>query len=375
MTSAAIYGCAGHRLTEEERAFFAEARPWGFILFRRNIDAPEQVRALTDDLRASIGDPEAPILIDQEGGRVQRMGPPHWPKYPPGAAYMQASNDPVDARELARLGARLMAHDLRAVGINVDLLPVLDVPVPGAHDIVGDRAYGQNPATVALLGRAAAEGLLAGGVLPCVKHMPGHGRAFADSHKDLPTVHADFETLDSWDFAPFKALSDMPLAMTAHIVFTAIDRKRPATQSRKAVRMMREHLGFSGLIMTDDLSMQALSGSLGERAHRSLKAGCDVVLHCNGDLAEMRAVAEAAGRLKGRARARAEAAMARIVRVPELLDATAAHARFFQSLGGKLDAAKGPDVGEAQAPASSSAKRDRPGEMASSSAKRDRPAK
>ena len=360
MTSAAIYGCAGHRLTEEERAFFAEARPWGFILFRRNIDAPEQVRALTDDLRASIGDPEAPILIDQEGGRVQRMGPPHWPKYPPGAAYMQASNDPVDARELARLGARLMAHDLRAVGINVDLLPVLDVPVPGAHDIVGDRAYGQNPATVALLGRAAAEGLLAGGVLPCVKHMPGHGRAFADSHKDLPTVHADFETLDSWDFAPFKALSDMPLAMTAHIVFTAIDRKRPATQSRKAVRMMREHLGFSGLIMTDDLSMQALSGSLGERAHRSLKAGCDVVLHCNGDLAEMRAVAEAAGRLKGRARARAEAAMARIVRVPELLDATAAHARFFQSLGGKLDAAKGPDVGEAQAPASSSAKRDRP---------------
>ncbi|VXB18860.1 beta-N-acetylhexosaminidase [Brevundimonas sp. G8] len=349
MTSAAIYGCAGHRLTEDERAFFAEARPWGFILFRRNIDTPEQVRALTDALRASIGDPEAPILIDQEGGRVQRMGPPHWPKYPPGNAYLKATDDPLAARELARLGARLMAHDLREVGINVDLLPVLDVPVPGAHDIVGDRAYGQDPQTVSLLGRAAAEGLLAGGVLPCIKHMPGHGRAFADSHEDLPTVHADFETLDGWDFAPFKAMSDMPWAMTAHIVFTAIDRKRPATQSKKAVKMMREHLGFSGLIMTDDLSMQALSGSLGERAHLSLKAGCDVVLHCNGDMAEMQAVAEATGKLKGRAKARAEAAMARIVRVPEPLDPVAAHARFFEAMGGRLDVAKGPDVGEAQA--------------------------
>ena len=349
MTSAAIYGCSGHRLTEDERAFFAQTRPWGFILFRRNIDTPDQVRALTDELRASIGDPDAPILIDQEGGRVQRMGPPHWPKYPPGNAYLKATNDLSDARERARLGARLMAHDLREVGINVDLLPVLDVPVPGAHDIVGDRAYGQDPDTVALLGRAAAEGLLAGGVLPCIKHMPGHGRAFADSHKDLPTVHADFDTLDGWDFAPFKALSDMPLAMTAHIVFTAVDKKRPATQSKKAVRMMREHLGFSGLIMTDDLSMQALSGSLGERAHRSLKAGCDVVLHCNGDMSEMQAVAEATGRLKGRAKARAEAAMARIVHTPEPLDPVAGHERFFQAMGGRLEVAKGPDVGEAQA--------------------------
>lgn len=349
MTSAALYGCSGHRLTEDERAFFAEARPWGFILFRRNIDTPDQVRALTDALRAAIGDAEAPILIDQEGGRVQRMGPPHWPKYPPGDAYLKATNDPLTARELVRLGARLMAHDLREVGINVDLVPVLDVPVPGAHDIVGDRAYGRDPATVTQLGRAAAEGLLAGGVLPCIKHMPGHGRAFADSHKDLPTVHADLATLDDWDFAPFRAMSDMPLAMTAHIVFTAVDRKRPATQSKKAIRLMREHLGFSGLIITDDLSMQALRGSLGERAHQSLKAGCDVVLHCNGDLAEMRQVGEATGRLKGRAKARAEAAMARIVRTPEPLDATAAHARFFQAMAGKTDAAEGPDVGEAQA--------------------------
>ena len=349
MTSAAIYGCAGHRLTEDERAFFARARPWGFILFRRNIDTPDQVRALTDELRAAIGDPDAPILIDQEGGRVQRMGPPHWPKYPPGDAYLKATNDPQDARDLVRLGARLIAHDLREVGINVDLAPVLDVPVPGSHDIVGDRAYGQDPQTVALLGRAAAEGLLAGGVLPCIKHMPGHGRAFADSHKDLPTVHADFETLDAWDFAPFKSLSDMPLAMTAHIVFTAIDKKRPATQSKKAVRLMREHLGFSGLILTDDLSMQALKGSLGERANQSLIAGCDVVLHCNGVLSEMQEVADAVGKLKGRAKARAEAALARIVRTPEPLDAPAAQARFFQSLGGRLEAKKGPDVGEAQA--------------------------
>jgi beta-N-acetylhexosaminidase len=349
VTSAAVYGCAGHRLTEAEKAFFAEARPWGFILFRRNIDTPEQVRALTDELRAAIGDSDAPILIDQEGGRVQRMGPPHWPKYPPGDAYLKAVNDPPAARELARLGARLMAHDLREVGINVDLLPVLDVPVPGAHDIVGDRAYGRDPATVTQLGRAAAEGLLAGGVLPCIKHMPGHGRAFADSHKDLPTVHADLETLDGWDFAPFKAMSDMPLAMTAHIVFAAIDAKRPATQSKKAVRLMRDHLGFTGLILTDDLSMQALSGSLGERANKALKAGCDVVLHCNGDLAEMRQVAEATGRLKGRAKARAGAAMARIVRTPEPLDAAEAHSRFFHAMAGKTEAARGPDVGEAQA--------------------------
>ena len=238
MRSAVIYGCSGHRLTPEERAFFADTRPWGFILFRRNVDSPEQVLALTSELRDSVGDPDAPVLIDQEGGRVQRMGPPHWPKYPPGDAYLKASNDLSTAREMVRLGARLMAHDLRAVGITIDCLPVLDVPVAGAHDIIGDRAYANDPATVALLGRAAAEGLMAGGVLPVVKHMPGHGRAFADSHKELPTVHADFDALDGWDFAPFKALSDMPIAMTAHVVFTAIDPENPATQSRKAIKLM-----------------------------------------------------------------------------------------------------------------------------------------
>ena len=197
MTTAAIYGCSGHRLTDEERAFFAEQKPWGFILFRRNVDTPDQLRALTAELRASIDDPSAPILIDQEGGRVQRMGPPHWPKYPPGEAYLTAVNDPLSARELVRLGARLMAADLKAVGINVDCVPVIDTPVTGAHDIIGDRAYARDPVTVAQLGRAAAEGMMAGGVLPVIKHMPGHGRAFADSHHELPTVHADLATLDA----------------------------------------------------------------------------------------------------------------------------------------------------------------------------------
>lgn len=349
MTSAAIYGCGGHRLTEAERAFFAEVRPWGFILFRRNIDGPEQVLALTTALRDSIGDPLAPILIDQEGGRVQRMGPPHWPKYPPAAAYLKATGDALAARDLVRLGARLMAHDLKAVGITVDCAPVLDVPVPGAHDIIGDRAWARDPATVAQLGRAAAEGLLAGGVLPVIKHMPGHGRAFADSHHALPVVHADLATLDGWDFFPFKALSDMPLAMTAHVVFDAVDPKQPATTSKKAVKLMRKALGFAGLIMTDDLSMRALSGSLRERAEASLKAGCDLVLHCNGDLEEMREVAEGVGRLKGKAGQRAAAALARMAQAPEPLDPFAARLRFDALMAGRLEAAKGPDVGEAQA--------------------------
>ena len=347
--SAAIYGCSGHRLTAEEKAFFSDARPWGFIVFRRNVDSPDQLRALTDELRDCVGDADAPVLIDQEGGRVQRMGPPHWPKYPPAEAYLNATNDPLAARELVRLGARLMAHDLKAVGINVDCAPVLDVPVPGAHDIIGDRAWARDPATVSMLGRAAAEGLLAGGVLPVIKHMPGHGRAFADSHHDLPVVHADLAHLDEWDFAPFRALSDMPLAMTAHVVFDAVDRKRPATTSKKCVKLMREGLGFDGLVMTDDLSMKALSGSLGDRARTALKAGCDVVLHCNGDLDEMRAVAEGAGPLKGRAAKRAATALARIVRDVEPLDVFAARDRFDALMAGKLEAARGPDVGEAQA--------------------------
>ncbi|MCA3701354.1 MAG: beta-N-acetylhexosaminidase [Brevundimonas sp.] len=348
MSSAAILACKGAVLTPEERAFFGQARPWGFILFRRNVENPEQVLRLTDAMREAVGW-ECPILVDQEGGRVQRLGPPHWAKYPPGDAFLKAANDPLTARELARLGGRLMAHDLKAVGINVDCAPVLDVPTPGAHDIIGDRAYAKDPATVAQLGRAVAEGLLAGGVLPVIKHMPGHGRAFADSHKELPTVHADLDHLDTWDFAPFKALSDMPIGMTAHIVFTAIDRKRPATQSRTAIKLIRERLGFGGLLLSDDLCMNALSGDLTERAEKSLKAGCDLVIHWTGDMAEMEQVMVGVGKLKGGAARRASAALARIVHTPEPLDVAEARQRFDAMLEGRLTAAKGPDVGEAQA--------------------------
>ena len=352
MTSAAIYGCAGTRLSAEERAFFADADPWGFILFRRNVESPDQVRALVQDLRDSVGRDDAPVLIDQEGGRVQRLGPPFWPKYPPGAAYLDAAKGDVGAaRELVRLGARLIAHDLHDLGITVDCVPVLDVPVPGAHDIIGDRAYARDPATVAQLGRAAAEGLLAGGVLPIIKHIPGHGRAFADSHHDLPVVETPLAELDAWDFVPFRATSDMPLAMTAHVVFTAVDPDAPATTSKAGIRLMRERLGFNGLIMTDDLSMQALSGTLTERAEASFRAGNDVVLHCNGKLDEMTAVAAGTKTLGGIAARGAEAALQRLVRTPEPLDLEGARARFTAALEGRFEAARGPDVGEAQAPA------------------------
>jgi beta-N-acetylhexosaminidase len=253
---ACILGLQGTTPTAQERAFFRDLDPWGFILFKRNLESPDQVRALTAALRESVGRDDAPILIDQEGGRVQRLGPPHWRRFPPGRAYGQLkTNDPLYRREITRLGGRLLAHDLRALGITVDCIPVLDAPSPGANDIIGDRAYGDEVATVATLGRAAAEGLIAGGVLPVVKHIPGHGRAGADSHLSLPVVDAALEDLDRRDFAPFRVLSDMPLGMTAHVVYTAIDRQRPATLSRKVIsKTIRGAIGFSGLLMTDDLS-------------------------------------------------------------------------------------------------------------------------
>lgn len=332
---ASIFGCAGPRLSADEAAFFAEVNPWGFILFKRNVETPDQVRRLTDALRACVGRPDAPILIDQEGGRVQRLGPPHWPVYPPGRAYgTLAGNDPLLRREITRLGARLIAHDLAALGINVDCVPVLDVPQAGAHDIIGDRAYGQTPEEVAYLGRAAAEGLIAGGVLPIIKHIPGHGRALADSHLDLPVVDASREALSSVDFAPFRVLSDMPMAMTAHVVYAVIDPRRPATTSRRAIReVIRGEIGFSGLLMSDDLSMKALSGDFAERTRASLAAGCDVVLHCNGDMAEMKPIAEACRPLSGLSRRRAEAALARLARNPEPFDVEEGRARFAAAFG------------------------------------------
>ena len=307
MTLAAIFGCAGPALSAEERAFFREVRPWGFILFKRNVETPDQVRRLTDQLREAIDAPGAPMLVDQEGGRVQRLGPPYWRKYPPGRAYGRlAANDPLIRREITRLGARLMAHDLATLGINVDCLPVLDVPDPSGHEIIGDRAYGETPAEVARLGRAAAEGLIAGGVLPVIKHIPGHGRAMADSHLDLPVVEASLAELDGRDFEPFRVLSDMPMAMSAHVVYAAIDKRGPGTTSRKVIgQVVRKAIGFDGLLMTDDLSMKALRGGFAERARKALAAGCDVVLHCNGDMAEMQAVVAGCKPLAGRAKAKA----------------------------------------------------------------------
>lgn len=326
-----IAGCLGTSLTPDERAFFREASPWGFILFRRNTQSPEQVAALTAEMRGCVGW-HAPILIDQEGGRVQRMGPPHWPAYPPARAFL-AIDDPVVQRETVRLAARLMAHDLKTVGIDVDCLPVLDVPVAGSHDVIGDRAYAHDPATIARLGRAACEGLLAGGVLPVVKHMPGHGRARADSHHHLPVVEASLEELRAQDFVPFRHLADMPLAMTAHVVFTALDKRNPATTSRRIVRdIMRGELGFDGLIMTDDLSMKALSGSFAERARKALGAGVDVVLHCHGIMTEMVEIASVAPEMTGARARRAATALGRIRHEPEPLDLDFARAHLARAL-------------------------------------------
>jgi beta-N-acetylhexosaminidase len=329
-----IAGVAGGVLSPEEAAFFRAERPWGFILFRRNVDTPDSVRRLCDALRETVGRADAPILIEQEGGRVQRLGPPHWPKYPSGRMYgTVAANDPLLRREIARLGARLMAHDLRALGITVDCVPVLDVPVQGAHDVIGDRAYGVDAATVATLGRAAAEGLIAGGVLPVIKHIPGHGRAGADSHLALPVVDAPLAALEASDFLPFRHLSDMPMAMSAHVVYTAVDVSGPATTSRKVVRqIIRRHIGFDGLLMTDDLSMKALGGGFGDRARAAIAAGCDMLLHCNGVMAEMAAVAAATPELAGKAKRRANAALNRVAGLPEPFDPVEGRARLDAAL-------------------------------------------
>jgi beta-N-acetylhexosaminidase len=299
-------------MTPDERAFLREREPWGFIIFTRNIDTPAQVRRLTASVRDAVGR-DAPVLVDQEGGRVQRLGPPHWPTYPPGAAYGRLyDRNAAEGIRAAYLGARLIAADLAAVGVDVDCLPIADVPVAGADSVIGDRAYGESAEKVALLARAVADGLLAGGVLPVLKHIPGHGRATADSHGALPIVETDRETLRTTDFAAFRPLSDLPLGMTAHIVYTAIDPIAPATTSVTLVRdVIRDWLGFRGLLMGDDISMGALSGSIEERSRAAIAAGCDLVLHCNGELDEMRAVASAVPALAGEAAARADAALKR----------------------------------------------------------------
>ncbi|PPQ36375.1 beta-N-acetylhexosaminidase [Rhodoblastus acidophilus] len=309
MFKAFIAGCAGPALSDEERAFFADARPWGLILFRRNVESPAQVAALTAAFRAVVGE-DAAVLVDQEGGRVQRLREPHWPSYP-AAARLGAL---PDAERLIELSARLMAADLLALGVDVDCLPVLDTPIEGAHDVIGDRAYARAPDEVARLGAAAARGLMRGGVMPVMKHIPGHGRACADSHLELPVVSAGRAEL-ARDFAPFQANAGLPAAMTAHVVYEALDPTAPATQSPLVVQdIVRGNIGFDGLLMTDDLSMKALTGSFAERTRKCFAAGLDLALHCNGDLAEAREVAEAAPDLAGKALDRVQAARAAVAR-------------------------------------------------------------
>lgn len=320
-TGAFICGCRGLQLTADEIGFLRDADPWGLILFKRNIDSPAQVLALTDHFRSICGRDNAPVLVDQEGGRVQRLGPPHWPRYPAARRFGELyADDPLAALASARRIARLMAADLEAVGITVDCLPVADVAQPGSHGIIGDRAYGTRPEAIALLAGAVMAGLMEGGVLPVVKHVPGHGRAVVDSHIELPVVDASVDDLARTDFLPFAALVSAPMAMTAHVVYSAIDDSAPATLSRHVVQsVIREAIGFDGLLMSDDLSMRALTGPIGARARAAIAAGCDLVLHCNGDLAEMEEVAAAAGDLTGRSLERAGEALGRL-RTPRALD-------------------------------------------------------
>ncbi|CAM3246134.1 beta-N-acetylhexosaminidase [Paracoccus aminovorans] len=303
MPSATILGgIAGPDLSRAERDFFRDADPWGFILFGRNVETPDRLRRLTADLREAVGR-DAPVLIDQEGGRVQRMRAPHWTDWP--APLDQAGR----GERAVWLHHHLLAQELRAVGIDADCAPVLDIARPETHPFLRNRCLGTDAATVTRLGRAAADAMLAAGVLPVIKHMPGHGRAQVDSHKDLPVVEASLADLEAGDFAPFRALSDLPMAMTAHIRFTAID-QAPATASAPVIALIRERIGFDGLLMSDDIGMQALSGSLAERAAASIAAGCDLVLSCNETLPQMEAIVAAAGPMTPRAEDRGRAALA-----------------------------------------------------------------
>jgi beta-N-acetylhexosaminidase len=323
-----ICGISGTGISSDEAAFLRDTDPFGLIVFKRNVENPAQVAALTASFRDLVGR-DAPVLVDQEGGRVQRLGPPHWPAYPPGAAYAALyQRDPEAGLEAVRLGGRLIAEDLRAVGIDVDCLPVADLPVAGADAVIGDRAFGTTPAQVSALAGAQADGLMAGGVLPVLKHLPGHGRATADSHLRLPVVDTDRATLDKTDFAAFRPLSSLPLGMTAHVVFSAIDPVQPATTSAIMIGdVIRGSIGFDGLLMSDDVSMGALSGTLAERSRAAIAAGCDLVLHCNGRMDEMAEVAAASPLLVGEALRRAERALV-LRHVQGGFDATAARSRF-----------------------------------------------
>ena len=307
---AAIFGCAGAQLLAEERDFYRDAQPAGFILFARNVENPAQLVRLTSDLREAVGW-EAPILVDQEGGRVQRLRAPHWREWAPPLDTVLAAPDMGTAARIMGLRMRIVARELRAVGIDADCAPLGDLALDETHPFLRNRCYGTSADQVIAVARAVAEGLLAGGVLPVMKHLPGHGRSYTDTHHAVPTVMADRATLAAEDFAPFRALNDLPMAMTGHLVFAAYDAKRPATQSPEMIRVIREEIGFAGLLMTDDLNMQALTGNLAERTARAIAAGCDIALHCKGDMIEMQQVASACGDLTVAATARLKAALAR----------------------------------------------------------------
>lgn len=329
-TGATILGCAGPDLAPSERAFFRDADPWGFIVFARNVDTPDRLRALTADLRDAVGR-DAPVFVDQEGGRVARLRPPHWRDWPPAMDMAQAGG----ARAMY-LRARLIADDLRRAGLDGNCAPLADIADDTTHPFLRNRCYGTGLAAVVACARATADGLLAGGVLPVVKHMPGHGRAHADSHKDLPVVDAPLDALRAGDFAAFRALSDLPLGMTAHIVFPALDPDAPATLSQAAMAEVRGWIGFHGLVMTDDLSMHALSGTMADRAAGARAAGCDIVLHCNGDRAEMAGAVAGAGRLDAAGAARAARALA-CRQAPDGADLSAMAAELADLTGWRCD--------------------------------------
>lgn len=327
---ATILGLAGTHLTDSEAALFKDARPFGFILFARNIDNPEQVRALCDDLRAAAGH-DAPILIDQEGGRVQRLRGPTWREWLPALEQVELAGDRAEEAMYARY--RIIAHELHDLGIDANCAPLVDIAGPDTHPFLKNRCYGRDVDTVANVGRSVAQGLLDGGVLPVLKHIPGHGRALVDSHLDLPVVDTDLATLHETDFRPFRDLNDLPMGMTAHLVYSVCDSK-PATISPEIMRIIRQDIGFDGLIMTDDISMKALQGDLGALSKQALAAGCDVVLHCNGIFEQMTAVIEACGGLDEPGVRRAKAALAARKR-PRPVDIPGLEAKLAELLHGR----------------------------------------
>ncbi len=289
-----IFGCESHRLTGWEKGFFSEINPYGFILFARNCDTPEQIKNLISELRELSGRDDLPVLVDQEGGRVARLRPPHWRRTPPAAVFGKLyETDQEKALRAAYINACLISHELIELGFTADCAPVLDLTIPGAHEIVGDRSYGATPEKVAAIGRSVSQGFLDSGIMPVVKHIPGHGRAMVDSHKELPRVETSKIELASSDFEAFKLMRDAPWGMTAHVIYEDIDPDNIATVSEKVIKdIIRGEIGFEGILLSDDLSMKAMHGTYEERARAALSSGCDLALHCNGDQIEMQAVAK-----------------------------------------------------------------------------------